>query len=216
MPDYTEEWFNNVLEERSQDIERLGKAIRTGFAATQVSFMYYRLKSMGPWSADDITMELLFEIEAMTTALVISYGRLFASSDGTTRISRSKIPMELRSHHDDIMELRNKRYAHHDSHHSVASMGDITFQDGRFHFAGSMRVGMHFGAPREWEPLVTWLGEYLVEQQNRQLRRLSELTGHEWTSPMGPPPAWLSESDDSCQPEQQQQELGGQSSEPIR
>jgi hypothetical protein len=133
---------------------------------------------MGPWKPEDFSMELIFEIDMMQAALAVEYSRIFVT--GTRKVSRSKVPEHLRQFHDTILELRHKRYAHDDNHWSVENEVGLSIEGERVIVANSVTSEMVLGAPSEWEELINWLHEYLLEQSNKQLNRLTEKTGLRW------------------------------------
>lgn len=175
--------------EHKDEIDRMIADVQNGFSFAKVSFIYSRLKRMGPWKTEDLTMDLIFEIDMMQSALVTEYARVFTT--GVRQVSRKKVPKHLRPTHDAIIQLRNKRYAHDDSHPSVRNSGDIRIEGEKVIFEPGANLKMALGAPREWEELISWLGEYVYEQGQQQLKRLSEKTGYEWVMPHGAPPTWL-------------------------
>ena len=183
-----------IQETYADDIERLILDASNGYSFSMVTYIYSRLKELGPWKPSDFSMEMILEIDMMHSALVVTYGRIFA--DGARKVSRDKVPTHLRQIHDQIMELRNQRYAHNDAHASI-DLGARFEEDGEtIEFHPSINMQMTLGAPAEWQELFDWLGEYLVEQSGKQLDRLSELTGKQWVQPKGPPPDWIADEQD--------------------
>ena len=144
---------------------------------------------MGPWNPEDLTMELFLELDMMRSALAVEYARIFVG--GGRKINRSKIPPELRHTHDAIMDLRNTRYAHDDTHKSVKNFVELEIEGNEVRAKPGANIGIVFGAPLEWEELIEWLGEYLFSQWKSQLKRLTDITGFDWTSSTGEPPSWL-------------------------
>lgn len=134
-------------------------------------------------------MELIFEIDMMQGALAVEYAKVFVG--GSRKVSRDKIPQHLRPVHDAIMELRNKRYTHDDNHKTIENTANLRIESGRVVFEPGATLELALGAPAEWEELIKWLGEYLYDQSQKQLRRLTESTGLEWVQPHGSPPEWL-------------------------
>ena len=171
------------------DIDRLAQDVQNGYSFSKVSFIYWRLQNLGPWKPEDFTMELIFEIDMMQAALAVEYSRVFAG--GSRKVGRDKVPEHLRSVHDAIIELRNKRYAHDDNHASVKNSINIQIEGERVTIVPGAELKMCLGAPPEWEELINWLGGYLVEQTEKQLKRLTETTGLEWVQPKGPSPDWI-------------------------
>lgn len=181
--------LDKIRADHGEDIERLAQDVQNEYSFTKVSFIYGRLKKMGPWRLEDFNMELILEIDMMQSALAVEYARIFVG--GSRKVSRNKIPEDLRHVHDSIMELRNKRYAHDDNHFSVENFIDLEIQGEKVLVKPGSKLRMVFGAPSEWEPLIQWLGKYLHDQSQDQLQRLTDKTGYEWGRPSGPPPDWL-------------------------
>ncbi|WP_144083775.1 hypothetical protein [Rhizobium leguminosarum] len=100
--------------------------------------------------------------------------------------------------HDNIIELRNKRYAHNAGHDSITGNLVIGFEGGKFDVSVNFTMGFHVGGALEWKPLVIFLDELMFRRLQVQLERLGVKTGREWTFPSGPPPKWLSPDPDSA------------------
>lgn len=131
----------------------------------------------------------MLEIDLLQGAIVTSYGSVF--SDGPRKVARDKVPLELRETHDALIDLRNKRFAHHDHHESFQVEAELEVKACEVRVQTSGSLLMAFGAPEEWEVLFAWLDGYLLDQAQKQLRRLSDKTGYQWVMPSAPPPAWL-------------------------
>jgi len=181
--------LKKLYAEHENDISRLEKDVQNAYSFTKVNFIYERLKKLGPWKPEDLSMEIILEIDMMQAALAVEYSRVFVG--GSRKVSRDKVPGHLRSVHDEILELRNKRYAHDDAHDSVENSTNIRIEDGQVEVKPGAKMAMCLGAPPEWEELIKWLGQFLFEQSEKQLKRLTEQTGLEWVQPMGAPPDWL-------------------------
>ncbi|MGY3075433.1 hypothetical protein ACVWZZ_001804 [Bradyrhizobium sp. LM6.10] len=65
-------------------------------------------------------MDTLMDLEILTTAFVVTYVRLHLGENGSSGFSRDALPEKLRGIHDQIIEFRNKRFAHSDHHHSIS------------------------------------------------------------------------------------------------
>lgn len=167
---------------------RLINAIPT---TSSLSYIYHRLRT----SKFEATAEAVMEQEVLTTAFIVTYGRLFARSDGASRISRGNIPEHLRPVHDEIIQLRNKRYAHNDSHETVNSGIMIDFDGNGFRIQPQMSLGSHVGGRDEWEELITFIDAHMHETLTKILCRLKKKTGYEWTFPSGTAPDWVDNYD---------------------
>ncbi|OOY02864.1 hypothetical protein [Thioclava sp. F28-4] len=169
-----------------RQLKKIALDTQHGYSFAKISHIYDKLKRMGPWRQEDLSMELMFDIDTLQSALAVEYGRIFAS--GTNHISPSKVPSHLKETHDEIILLRNKRYAHYDEHPSIENLLEIQADGGKLTIHPKAIMGMHLGAPRHWEPLIKWLGEYLHDQTQRVTKRLSKDTGYEWTYAPWPAP----------------------------
>lgn len=65
-------------------------------------------------------MDAIMELDMFTTAFVVAYVRFHQGGSGSG-FSRDILPEKLRSIRDQIIDARNKRFAHTDDHHSVSN-----------------------------------------------------------------------------------------------
>ncbi|MFC7053073.1 hypothetical protein ACFQI3_10280 [Hansschlegelia quercus] len=133
------------------------------------------------------TMEAILELDMLTTAFVVTYARLHQGGGGSG-FGRGALPERLRPIHDDIIDLRNKRFAHNAGHHSVSDALEIGFGDGRFEIKLGLALGFHVGGPREWLELVKFIDELMADRMEKVRARLEAKTGRPWEMPKGPPP----------------------------
>ncbi len=187
----SEEYLSESLKPYKDEIDRLVLDANNGYSFSKVTYIYSRLKKMGPWKRSDLNMELILEIDMMHAALVVTYGRIF--SGGARKVNPNKVPGHLRPIHDQIIELRNKRYAHNDEHKSIELKASFEEDGDKVILKPKISIQMALGAPAEWQELFDWLGDYLVNQSNKQLVRLSEISGREWSQPKGSPPDWIAD-----------------------
>src|SRR3546814_12020101 len=82
------------------------------------------------WSSDVCSSDL-------TTAFVATYVRLHTGGSGSG-FARDALPGALRSAHDEIIDMRNKRYAHVAEHDSFGSVAKIVKLE---HRSEERRVG---------------------------------------------------------------------------
>ena len=179
-----------MLQVAEDDLRRLAQLVNTSLATSSLSYIFHRLRAAG-FQAD---AEGFMEQEMLTTAFVVTYARLFTSGKGRSGVSRDTLPEHLQSIHDDIMSLRNKRYAHSDDHTSVAATLTIAFDDERVHVQPQMLMGLHFGGRNEWAELIAFLDGLMHDRLQKILRRLNDKTGKEWTFPTGDAPDWANKS----------------------
>jgi hypothetical protein len=152
--------------------------------ATLVGLKYIRQRLADyRFSAD---MDAVLELDMLTTAFVVTYARLHHGGIGSG-FSRDILPEQFRPVHDQIISLRNKRFAHNDEHPSVENAMEIGLKDGRFDIQFGLTLGFHIGGANEWHELVDFLDGLFVERLSRLLTRLKEKTGREWSlSPHSP------------------------------
>lgn len=168
--------LSNLNADFASEIDRLNKMMANIFAANSIEYNYSRLSKMhfSP------SMEFFLEVEGLTASLVISYGRLFSQTTGTTKLKRDLIPEHLRKVHDEIMSLRHERYAHHGAHPSIRSKIRLTLDGDTVFVNPRMKIRFWVGASKEWKPLILWLREFLFDETQRQLEHLTRISGVQW------------------------------------
>lgn len=177
----------DILRIADKDIQGRIRLINAIPTTTSLSYIYHRLRT----SKFEATIEALMEQETLTTAFIVTYARLFASGDGASGVSRRSIPVHLRPVHDQIIQLRNKRYAHNGSHETVSSGIMMDFDGSGFQIQMQMSLGFYVGGRNEWQELITFIDAHMHERLTNILRRLKEKTGYEWAFPSGPTPGWV-------------------------
>jgi hypothetical protein len=135
----------------------------------------------------DTNMDAVMELDMLTTAFVVAYVRLHQGGNGSG-FDRDILPEKLRRVHDQIIDVRNKRFAHNDDHHSVSNSLGIQFDGNRFFLKFGLTLGYHIGGATEWPELVGFLDRFTVERMNKLFARLKQKTGYEWVMPTGPAP----------------------------
>ena len=180
---------NNMISGADEDLQNLirwGKAVPT---TSSLRYIFQRLRE----SKFEINMESALEQEMLTTAFVVTYSRLFVDSKGTAGISRKKIPRHLRRVHDELIQIRHERYAHNGKHDSLSSALEIIYDGSNFNLDLQLSYGLFIGGRNEWDELIKFIDEYMVDQLQKILRRLKEKTGCEWNFPSGPVPDYITE-----------------------
>ncbi|NKX75013.1 hypothetical protein HGG73_12690 [Rhodobacteraceae bacterium R_SAG3] len=177
----------DLLRIADNDIQGLIRLLNAIPTTSSLSYIYHRLRT----SVTEVTQAAVMEQEVLTTAFIVTYARLFASSNGTIKLSRSDIPDRLKSVHDDIMDLRHKRYAHNDAHKTVSNGVGVIFDDDGFSLRAQMSLGLYFGGRDEWKDLITFIDAHMHERLFRILDRLTKKTGYKWSFPSGPAPDWV-------------------------
>ncbi|WP_406807884.1 hypothetical protein [Enterobacter cloacae] len=176
-----------VISGCDKEIENLIKLIKAIPTTTSLSYIYHRLRT----TKFEITTESMMEQEMLTTAFVVSYGRLFTKSNGTCVLQRKHLPQNLRAVHDELYKIRNERYAHNGGHESIDTLVGIAFSGTQFYINAQMSLGLHIGGRDEWEELITFIDAFMHERLYKIISRLKEQTGYEWLFPDGPAPSWV-------------------------
>nr|WP_233286061.1 hypothetical protein [Bradyrhizobium brasilense] len=127
------------------------------------------------------------ELDMLTTAFVVAYVRLHQGGNGSG-FDRNILPEKLRVVRDEIIDVRNKRFAHNDDHHSVSNAMGVEFDGDNFFLKFDLTLGYHVCGATEWHELVSFLDGYTVERMEKLLARLKTKTGYEWVWPKGPAP----------------------------
>lgn len=176
-----------VADDDLRNLIRLANAIPT---TSSLSYIFRRLREI----EFDLRTESFLENETLTTAFVVTYCRLFASGSRGSGVSRKQLPVHLREVHDDLLEVRNQRYAHMGSHPSIGSSLQIDFDDEGVRVGLQMSLGMYVGGRDEWEELVVFIDGLMHDRLHKLLKRLTDKTGLEWSFPSGAAPNWVSKS----------------------
>jgi hypothetical protein len=188
-----EEWRNNfqamadngqaALEAVNKELLQLSKISNSFTSLVALKHAQKRLLEY-TFAAD---MDAIMELDMLTTAFVVAYARLHHGGDGSG-FARDILPEHLRGVHDQILDIRNKRFAHNDDHHSVTNDLGVEFDGSRFFLKFNRMLGCHIGGATEWHELVGFLHRYTVERVEKVLARLKQKTGYEWMMPIGPAP----------------------------
>lgn len=179
----------SVLRAVDSDIKKLVRLAKAFPAMVSLRYIQSRLAS-----ADfRPTTEALLEHDMLTLAFVVAYVRVVDGNQGSG-VSRDALPAHLRQAHDEIITLRNRRFAHNAEHQSVEGALEIGLESGQFHLNVSFSLGYYIRGANEWGQLVSFLDELMFNRLHKQLEKLRQKTGREWTFPSGPPPEWASAS----------------------
>ncbi|MDJ0276001.1 hypothetical protein QLH51_04175 [Sphingomonas sp. 2R-10] len=125
-------------------------------------------------------MAAILELDMLTTAFLATYARLHTGGGGSG-FARDALPAPLRAAHDEIIDLRNKRYAHVDEHHSVNDEMEIVEEDGRFVVRLGTRLGVYIGGSNDWPKLVDALDGIFADRGAKIIARLKARTRRDWT-----------------------------------
>lgn len=184
----TKEDIQELINKHQPDIERLKKMLLNIHSVACIRFWYWRL---GNFKKTLNMHEDLMAMDALATSVVISYGRLFSSGNGSTKLSSKIIPPSFKHVHQEILNLRNTKYAHHGGHESIESTLEIHIKDECIDIIPNLEFIVCFGAPKEWAPLLEWLDTYMYKTIEEQLLLLKKKTGIEWNMLHGDPPRWV-------------------------
>lgn len=184
-----------VLEAADDNLKILNRLVHAFPTMASLRYIQHRLAS----TKFEATMEWVLENDMLTLAFITTYARLIEGGIGSG-VSRSALPAELRPVHDNLIELRNKRYAHNAGHDSITGSLKIGFEGGKFDISVYFNMDFHVGGAREWGPLVEFLDRLMVSRLHAQIEKMKEKTGREWTFPSGPPPKWVSSDPDTSTP----------------
>ena len=183
--------FEIFVEQYSKEIVILDRMLLNVHSVSNIRYLYNYLMNL---ELDEFSHEFIMRNEALTTGLIIGYGRLFTQGDNATRLSRRSIPENLRSVHDQIIDLRNQRYAHHGNHETVKTTIEIISDGSSITVTPQITFGFWVGASKSWKPLFEWLDGYMYETIFKQLNNLSQLSGVPWSMSEGEPPPWVKDS----------------------
>ncbi|GHH24369.1 hypothetical protein GCM10008023_36480 [Sphingomonas glacialis] len=190
LPD---EW-RTALEARAEEGRRvLALAAKELKQLSRLSLSYYHvvvLRHVRDRLAEcrfKADMEALLELDMLTTAFLATYVRLYTGGGGSG-FARDALPTPLRAAHDEIIDLRNKRYAHVDEHHSVNDEMEIAEEDGRYVVTLGTRLGVYIGGSNDWPKLVDALDDIFADRGAKIIARLEARTGREWMIAQGSAP----------------------------
>ena len=188
-----EEWRNNfqsMADNGRAALEAVEKELlqlsRMSNSFTSLVALKHAQKRLSEYKFDT-NMDAIMELDMLTTAFVVAYVRLHQGGNGSG-FNRDILPEKLRSVHDEIIDVRNKRFAHNDDHHSVSNALGVEFDGDRFFLKFNLTLGYHIGGAPEWHELVQFLDSLTVERTEKLLARLKAKTGHDWIWPKGPAP----------------------------
>jgi hypothetical protein len=187
--------LKGVLEAADDNLKILIRLVHAFPTMASLRYIQHRLAS----TKFEATTEWVLENDMLTLAFVTTYARLIDGGIGSG-VSRSTLPADLRPVHDNLIDLRNKRYAHNAGHDSITGSLKIGFEGGKFEISTNVNMDVYVGGAREWEPLVEFLDDLMFSRLDAQLKELKEKTGREWTFPSGPPPNWVSSGPDTSTP----------------
>lgn len=184
----SEQEIKEILSKHSKQIRQLNKMLLNIYTISNIRFWYSCLANFR--KSEDISKDIL-QMEAFTTSIVISYGRIFSGGTGTTTLNDKIIPGFLIPIHQEIIDLRHGKYAHHGEHSFFEKNIEVSYIDNSFTITPKIEVEFCLGAPKKWAKLFEWLDAYMYDTVQNTLLYLSSSTGVEWKFPNGPVPSYI-------------------------
>jgi hypothetical protein len=145
-----------------------------------VLYFFERLEHMEVDDITAVTKDWMLEMEAYLTTISVSYGRLFAESKGARVLKKKLIPKQLWDVHEEIISLRNERYAHHGDHITTAPELELFVYEDEVLTQLHWRSKMPNGAPPSWKELFLWVDSFLKESFQKQMAHMSQTSGKNW------------------------------------
>lgn len=172
-----------VLKSVDKEITRLIRLSASSMNLVTLKYICGRLQAY----RFEPTMDAVLELEMLVTAFVVTYTRL-SQGGAFSGFERNELPMQFRPFHDEIVELRNQRFAHNDGHHTIQDAMNIDFEHDRFQLHMSQEIRVQIGGAPEWVEMVEFLDGLYADRLNKVVARLTEKTGKKWALPTGPDP----------------------------
>lgn len=178
-----------ILEQNLRQIEQIEKMTLNYFTIHNIRYWYSLLSN---FPLEQFSIDELLQIEALTSSISIAYGRLFGQGKaGTTKLEDNILPKIYLSAHNEIINLRHRRYAHHGEDSTINKSAKPQYIEGKFKIKLSIEIGFYFGAAKHWGPLFEWLDGYMYDTLYKNINSLSQKTGYVWEMEDGPVPRWI-------------------------
>jgi len=175
-----------VLSSVSKEISQLSKLSASFVNLVTLKYVRDRLQDQ----RFEKTMDAVLELEILVTAFVVTYTRL-SQGGAFSGFEKSELPPRFRCFHDEIVELRNQRFAHNDGHHTIQDALEIGFHNERFIFHLGQEMRVQIGGAPEWAEMVDFLDELYANRMDKVMARLEKKTGKKWALAKGPGPEEL-------------------------
>jgi|CoawatStandDraft_6_1074263.scaffolds.fasta_scaffold14537_2 hypothetical protein len=174
-----------VLKSADNELSQLSRIANVLVTVQALKHIQKRLNDHG----FQASMEHMLELDMLTLAFVVTYVRLHQGGAGSG-FARVNLPGHLRQCHDEIVEMRNKRFAHNTGHHTITDALQITSGIECTHF--EIQLGQSFrvqiGGNPLWAELVAFVDDMFADRMDRLLKRISAKTGRQWSLQAGEPP----------------------------
>lgn len=184
----SEEEIKEILSKHSKQIEQINKMLLNMYSISNIRFWYSCLSNFR--KSEDVNRDIL-QMEALTTSIIISYGRIFGVGTGSTILNDKIIPDILFPIHKEIINLRHSRYAHHGEDSFLEKAIDVSYDGSSFVIIPKLEIGFWLGAPKKWADLFEWLDGYMYDKVQNTIKSLSSKTGIEWKFPHGSTPLYI-------------------------
>ncbi len=184
----SEQEINDIKQRYKPQIDRMDKMLLNIYSIANIRFWYACLSHFR--KSEDIHQDIM-QMEAFATSIIIAYGRLFGETKGTIVLKKEELPKDLLPVHNQIISLRNNRYAHHGEHSTLEKKTKIDYIDSTIIVSQEIQIDFWLGAPKEWGQLFKWLDAHMYNTLHKTLDYLTKETGIEWKSIHREPPPWI-------------------------
>lgn len=167
-----------VLQQVQPELDRMGNLTRASIHIVTLEHIMARLLKL-PFDVNNMDMQYFYELDLLTTAFVVTYVRLQQGKG--FGFDPRQLPEELRFMHDEVVRLRNKRFAHDDTDLGFleASM-EVRVEDDQFVIHPQLSVRYQIGGNPDWQKLVNAIHTIYYDRNAEMIARLSRKTGKEW------------------------------------
>jgi hypothetical protein len=173
-----------------REVKKVMNLIEIMLSMNQARFFLERLKDI------DVEESLggLFEIDGNLLGFVVSYARSFLEAGPGRAVLKPEsvygADQEKLSMHHEIMNFRNKKYAHHDDS-LLPTQLRFSIEDGEFlTLVTQLQVGIPLDSYGRYRPLMEHMDQYLFDRQKYLLEKASAKVGREIKMADGPAPQW--------------------------
>lgn len=177
---FTKEDAEAYLAANNAHIDRFRKTITNLVTIQHVLYFFEKLEHMEVDDITSVSKDWTMEMEAYLTTISVSYGRLFAESKGARVLKKKLIPKHLWDVHEEVIALRNERYAHHGDHITTAPELELFVYEHEVITQLHWRSNMPNGAPPSWKELFLWANDFLKDSFQKQMAYMSQTSGKEW------------------------------------
>jgi hypothetical protein len=170
--------LQKIMRQHPKELERLDRLTRTGKTLHETKFAFGELQNSGDLERP-ASMPSLIRRMHLVQSFCICYGRLFSRGDAIS-FDKKELPQNLVQVHDQIVQLRNMRFAHDDRHPTVETRLDMTLSGDSVLVSQHLELRFPTGLPLSTRDLLDWLSDNFQTKVETVLRRLSSKTGLRW------------------------------------